>query len=167
MKTCGLVFLALNLAALGCASRPKPSPAATEPVVAESTVPYDVSSQPPPVLKSLAGTRWTVVEIDGAPAASDTDGWAPQSLEFDAPGSSVTGHGGVNRFAGRYSADRKAITFGPLAMTRRAGPPERMEAEQRYTAALSRVVAWRQDGINLVLNGSGGERLLLLMPAAK
>ncbi len=163
MKTVGLVLLALNLALVGCASRAKPSPEDTAPEpLFKLTNKKEPAVVAAPMLKSLAGTRWIVLEINGTTVPNPLPGWAPQSLEFDAAGTGVTGHGGVNRFAGRYSSTDNTLSFGPLAMTRRAGPQAQMDAEQTYTEALSRVVAWRQAGSNLVLTDSGSKRLLLL-----
>lgn len=164
MKNAALVLLAFNLLLAGCASRAKPSPAATAP---DAPVSYSPSSKIRAV-KKLANTRWTVLEIEGVPAVSDVlDGWPAQSLEFDPDGRRVTGHGGVNRFGGRFEQAGPRLSFGPLAMTRRVGPAPRMEAEQRYTQALSRVVGWRQDGYRVVLIGSGGVRLVVLARVAK
>ncbi len=160
MKIAGLVLLALNLVLVGCASHtPRTS----------SALLSDAAAAPAPkipAIKTLAGARWIVTELGGAPAAPATDGWAAQSLEFDPDGLRFTGHGGVNRFGGRYTEDGRKLVFGPLAMTRRAGPAARMEAEQRYTQVLSRVTGWRQDGFDLVLIGPGEGRLAVLARVA-
>lgn len=146
----------LALASGGCASRAgsdaaKPQPAA------------EVAAPKIPVIETLAGTQWLVVELDGAPAPAPLEGWAPLSLEFTADGLGVTGNGGVNRFGGRAKLDEKGVLeFGPLAMTRRAGPSVQMELEHRYTQALSRVMAWRQDGGRVVLSGPGAVKLVVL-----
>lgn len=158
MKIAGLLLLALNLALVGCASSARPTPAATLPGTAAASVPAPKI----PVIKDLAGTRWIVIELEGGPAAPAAGGWAAQSLEFDRDGCRFTGHGGVNRFGGRYTQEGRQLGFGPLAMTRRVGPAARMEAEQRYTQVLSRVLNWRQDGFNVVLTGPGGGRLAVL-----
>lgn len=162
MKIAGLVLLALNLALVGCASRARPTPSATVPGAPA------VSSPAPkiPVIKELAGTRWIVMELGGGPVAPATGGWAAQSLEFDRDGCRFTGHGGVNRFGGRYTQEGGKLDFGPLALTRRAGPAGRMEAEQRYTQVLSRVRGWRQDGFNVVLTGPGDGRVAVLARVA-
>ena len=41
----------------------------------------------------------------------------------------ASGWAGVNRFTGSYALEGATLTIGPLAMTRMAGPPERMEQE--------------------------------------
>lgn len=86
----------------------------------------------PDAVSDLSG-RWRLVELGGAAPTGD-----PPWLELGEDGA-VAGHAGVNRFSGR--ADAAALrsgTFstGPMAVTRMAGPPERMELEQRFLAAL-------------------------------
>jgi len=166
MKTAGLALLVLNLALVGCASRAKPTPGDTAPKpLFTLTAQKEPEVVVTPVLKTFAGTRWIVLEINGTPVTNPLPGWDLLSLDFDKPGTGVTGHGGVNRFAGRYSWSATELSFGPLAKTRRSGPSAQMEVEQIYTEALSRVVAWRQAGSNLVLLDSGSKRVLLLARA--
>jgi len=144
------VLLAVSLVFAGCATRTAPNPVATTPGATTQTVQPKHES-----LTSLAGTSWALTELDGSIVSKPKKGWEEQSLQFDAAGLLVTGNGGVNRFGGRYNEKGRVLFFGPLAMTRRAGPPEQMDAEQLYTRVLSRVVAWRQDGDKLVLIGPG------------
>ncbi len=157
MKLFVLPLLALSLAANGCASR------LSGPVSAASD--GTVSAKAPAVIKTLAGTRWTVVALEGEAAEAAVTGWPAQSLEFDADADRATGHAGVNRFGGRYEQDGGALRFGPLAMTRRAGPPAQMELERRYTVVLSAVSGWRQEGANLVLVTPSSPRAAVLSPA--
>ncbi len=157
MKPVGsVVLIALSLVVAGCASRTAPNPAATAPGSAAGVVEPRIE-----LLTSLVGTNWTLIELDGAPAPAPLEGWEPQSLEFNADGLRVTGNGGVNRFGGRYTENGQTLFFGPLAMTRRAGPAAQMEAEQIYTRVLSRVVGWRQDVDKLVLIGPGERRVAI------
>lgn len=146
----------------GCATHP------TDPQViriAESAPRVASAAVPIPVLTTLADTQWFVVELAGQPVEPAVSGWAMQSLEFDPDGQRATGHGGVNRFGGRYKEVGQTLSFGPLAMTRRAGPPAQMTLESRYTQALSRVSGWRQEGLQVVLIGTSGERAVVLAPA--
>jgi heat shock protein HslJ len=157
MKPVGsVVLLALSLVIAGCATRTAPNPAATAPGAPAKAVEPKIE-----LLDTLAGTSWTLIELDGAPISEPVEGWAEQSLEFDVDGLRVTGNGGVNRFGGRFTEKGKTLLFGPLAMTRRAGPPAQMDAEQLYTAVLSRVVEWRQDMDKLILVGPGERRVAL------
>lgn len=102
-------------------------------------------------ITDLTGTRWTLIVLEGQPIEPSSTGWAAPGLDFAADGQSVVGFSGVNRFGGRYSQDGAALDFGPLAMTRRAGPPELMQTESRFTRVLSSVTGWRQRGANLEL----------------
>jgi heat shock protein HslJ len=47
----------------------------------------------------------------------------------------VSGNTGVNSYSGQLAKEKKL--FGPLIMTRRAGPPEAMEVESGLTKGLS------------------------------
>tara|TARA_R110002049_G_scaffold50370_2_gene143003 strand:+ start:77505 stop:78884 length:1380 start_codon:yes stop_codon:yes gene_type:complete len=67
---------------------------------------------------------------------------AQSTLEFDTAGS-VGGNSSVNRFHGSVKIDGDRIEFGPLAMTRRAGPPALMKQESNFMAALQRVNGFR------------------------
>lgn len=54
----------------------------------------------------------------------------------------VSGFAGVNRFFGGLADDdpaKEKTLFGPLAMTRKGGPPELNKLEVAYTAALAEV----------------------------
>lgn len=76
-----------------------------------------------------AGTSWRVVGV------GDLDVTGGACLTFGDDGQ-VSGSGGVNRLTGAYSVDGPVLTFGPLATTRMAGPPELMAEEQAVLAAL-------------------------------
>lgn len=165
----GLVLLASGLALSGCVSRVKPTPEDTAPdkPLLRLTVKPEPREVKAEKLETLAGTRWVVIEMDGQPAPAPVPGWEPLSLEFDAAGTSVSGNAGVNRFAGRYTSRDQSLAFGPLAMTRRLGPPEQMEKEREFTASISQVVSWRQAGSNVALLDAGSRRVLLLAPQAQ
>ena len=76
----------------------------------------------------LAGD-WKLTRLgDDAPAAD-----LMLTLSVAADGK-VSGSSGVNRFAGKLADEKKL--FGPLVITRRAGPPEAMAVEAAYTKAL-------------------------------
>ncbi len=62
----------------------------------------------------------------------------------------VAGNSAVNRFSGKAKIDGLKIEFGPLAMTRRAGPPALMDQESRYTAALAEASGFRIDSNGLL-----------------
>ena len=87
----------------------------------------------------------------------------------------VSGSGGINRLMGQYTLTGDELSFGMLATTMMAGPPERMEAEQRFLAALGAVARWSavaadkpEAGASLVLADGDGVELLRFVaePAA-
>lgn len=155
------LYLILAAAALcGCVSRSGASGPAEQ---------SRTASKAPEVIRELAGTAWVLRDLDGelvdAAAAAGEPTWPSLLVSFGADGQSVAGHGGLNRFGGRYSQAGESLKFGPLAMTRRAGPPALMALERRYTQMLSRVEAWRQEGPRLILVTPGSKRAAVFEPA--
>ncbi len=103
---------------------------------------------------SLEGTSWVLVELDGAPLPAPA-GAVPVSLSFDPSRHRVSGTTGVNRLSGEYRRSGEEIAFGPLMVTRRAGPPAAMAYETTVLQALASVARWRIDGGRLELSGGG------------
>lgn len=97
---------------------------------------------------TISGTSWVVRQV-GAEAHRPP---LPQ-LSFGDDGR-LSGSTGVNRLMGRYEVGEGAVTFGPLATTRMAGPPELMAQEQAVTGVLSGEVAYAVAGDRLTL-GAG------------
>jgi putative lipoprotein len=102
----------------------------------------------------MENVAWRLVELLGEPVSTTAGDEAP-SLRFDAASKTVTGHTGVNRFNGGYVLDGEALSFGVLATTRRAGPPERMELETRFLQSLERTRTGVVSGSTLELRGDG------------
>ena len=121
-------------------------------------------------------TRATVVAATllagvfaAAPAAGQSDGkltgdWKLMKLGEEAPAADlmltlsvaedgkVAGSSGVNRFAGKLAQDKgDKKLFGPLVMTRRAGPPAAMAVEAAYTKALDEATRFeiKEDTLSL------------------
>jgi lactoylglutathione lyase len=80
-------------------------------------------------------------------------------------GGRASGSGGCNRFAGGYTLEGERLSFEPLASTRMACEPERMQAEDDYFAALARVGRVRLDAGELVLADEAGAELLRFVAA--
>ena len=106
----------------------------------------------------LVGRDWLVAEVAGTPAPDDD----PPSLRFD-PDGRVSGSTGINRLAGDYELVGGVVTVGPLALTRMAGPPDRMELESAVVAALGSELGVVAEGDGVRLGAGSG---LLLRPAA-
>lgn len=106
----------------------------------------------------LRGGAWVVEDINRGGVIDNTH----LTLNFAADGK-VSGSTNCNTFAGTAEATGTTITFGPLAMTRKACvAPALNRQEQAYTAALSGEMDWTitSDGA-LELTGAEGRRVLL------
>ncbi|WP_123370121.1 META domain-containing protein [Cellulomonas sp. PhB150] len=81
----------------------------------------------------LVGT-WTVTAVSGVtvPSGEQHGPW----LTFDGDGQ-VFGMSGVNRVRGTWSVDGDVLTFGPLASTMMAGPPQAMALESALHGLLA------------------------------
>ncbi|MBX3364712.1 MAG: META domain-containing protein [Phycisphaeraceae bacterium] len=93
------------------------------------------------------GAPWRLMELRG-----DTVSLGPGvTLELYA-GGRVRGYGGVNHFHGVVRSNGPGeMVFGDLASTRRGGPPELMDLEQRYLQALGEVDRFRVSDVKLEL----------------
>lgn len=109
----------------------------------------------------LVGQSFRIAAISGV-ATLDSP---VADITFGADGR-VTGRATVNRFFGPYAIDGDTLTFGPLAGTLMAGPPEPMDQEQRLHRALSRpLTVASADGGRRVELRDGDEVVLLLVAA--
>ena len=131
----GLLFL-------GSAHYTVPASGATDPDV-KIIVEQFVQATP------LIGTQWKLTELNGkpVPAAEDKRG---ASLIFQRDGK-VTGSGGINRLMASYARKGATLKFKPAAMTMMAGPPEQMERERAFAAALAATNNYRITGKTLEL----------------
>lgn len=127
-----ILFLAVTL---GCASTPAGAPTAGE----------------------LVDVDWACVKIDGRPVPVE----AEVTVRFEADGRAGGGTG-VNRWFGTWTTLGEGdLEVSSLGTTRRAGPPELMQLEQRFLEALGQVERSRLDGGRLLLL-KGGQTLLEL-----
>jgi heat shock protein HslJ len=94
--------------------------------------------------RNLIG-KWVAEDIFGG-GVIDT---AQSTLEISLDGS-VSGSTAVNRYGGKAKIDGQKIEIGPLAVTRRAGPPALMEQESKFTSALGKVVSFRLEASGLM-----------------
>ncbi len=115
----------------------------TPPEEADEMTLEDVTPQEVVVtdLSILAESSWRLVDFYGASVADD----AGMTLTFGDDGR-VSGGASVNRFNGPIELSSDAIQIGPFATTRMAGPPEAMERERDYLAALAAMKAIHQIG---------------------
>ena len=69
----------------------------------------------------------------------------------------VSGSGGCNQFFGSFEQSAGALTFGPLASTKKACPPGVMAAEASFLNMLAAVRRAQATRTELVLFGDQGE----------
>jgi heat shock protein HslJ len=101
---------------------------------------------------ALAGTEWTIVRLGDTPVL-DSD--QPLVVAFGHDGR-VSGSTGVNQLTASYSLTAGYLTFGPLATTRRAGPPEQMEQEHRVVQSLAGMCLFELTAHTLSIDGPLG-----------
>jgi heat shock protein HslJ len=74
----------------------------------------------------------------------------------------VAGRSGVNTYSGTYAlGPGSGLTFGPMAMTRMAGPEPAMRAEGVFHKLLADTRSYRLDAGRLVLLDDGGNERLI------
>lgn len=103
----------------------------------------------------LAGTYWNVMQV-GAQRFKPLKGGRDAHLRLDAQQKRATGYSGVNSFSGSFETGAASLTFGPIAATRRAGPPAAMTFEAAFFKALEATRSYRISGETLELLDAGG-----------
>ncbi|HSG01174.1 MAG TPA: META domain-containing protein [Vicinamibacterales bacterium] len=90
--------------------------------------------------------------------SADEDAPAQPELTMTIEGDRISGASGCNTFTGAVAGGETAtsVTIGPLASTRRACPPEVMDLEMRYLAALERASTWAFRAGRLVVSYGEG-----------
>ncbi len=137
---------AARVFASGIAHRNPPAPVAS----VEMSEPR--AGGPNATSDALAGTQWEILMIDEEPVIV---GEAPLVITFGHDGR-VSGTTGVNQLTASYSLTAEYLTFGPLATTRRAGPPELMAQERRVVASLAGMSPFRLAARTLSIDGPMG-----------
>ncbi|SDX84183.1 META domain-containing protein [Hymenobacter psychrophilus] len=110
------------LALTGCTAK------TTEPVADASgrpTTPVAAATAVMPDAAALTG-EWHIRTLNGAELPAEAASTA--ALSFDTTTNKVSGSTGCNRLMGTYTTSGAGITFGPLATTRMACPPNSPEA---------------------------------------
>ena len=105
-------------------------------------------------LASLEGTEWVLRK-----PAWDEHAPSEPELTLLIDSGRVSGSSGCNSYSGSVELGETATAFaiGPLLSTRKACPPEIMNLEQRYTAALQRAGNWGFRFRRLVISYGEGE----------
>lgn len=112
-------------------------------------------------------SRW-VLDFVTTPQAGPVHADPRLSTELTFGDGAVFGRGAVNRFRGSYEAgDDGTLTFGGIAATRMAGPEPAMAQENGFFTALSATEAFQIVGDRLVLRGTDGETVAVLVRTAQ
>jgi putative lipoprotein len=149
MKNICLVFgLAMLIGTAGCAPEdasvsetPTPATAAAEST--ESTKP-DVP---------LTNTYWKLVQLNGAAVEPGEGKELHMILRGD---DQVGGYAGCNQFTGSVTLSGDAISFGPIASTRRMCA-DAMQQEDAFLQALENAQRFSISGESLAIENAGGE----------
>ena len=105
----------------------------------------------PPRPVTLAGTRWTLLELDGKPVEQSEAENGVASLLFDAGAMRVSGSGGCNRLTGAYSTDGSSLFFEGVTTTMMACPGPVMSQEKELLDALALTDSFKIAGDRLEL----------------
>jgi heat shock protein HslJ len=111
-----------------------------------------------PQVKGLAGTAWQVTGYNnGRQAVVSALADTTLSMAFSADGK-VSGSAGCNNYSAAYTLAGPVLRIGPAATTRKmcGAPPNIMEQEQQFLAALATVASVRQEGGRLELRTASG-----------
>lgn len=103
---------------------------------------------------ALAGTQWTLSTLNGTPPIKG----AQITLNFGADGRAA-GSDGCNRFFGAYQSAGDALSFGQMAGTMMACPPDVMAQANAITQALSSTQSFVISDDILTLHDAGGDAL--------
>lgn len=100
----------------------------------------------------LQGSEWAVI---GDPAEGG------RFISFAGSGR-VFGFGGCNRFSGSYEQHDEHLTISPLATTKMACPPDKMQKENEFLDVLSKVRGVSVDHTLLLFLDENGSDLKAL-----
>jgi heat shock protein HslJ len=101
-----------------------------------------------------ADAEWYLL-LPGDSQAPGQTGKRQAQLLLDSAHNKVTGFAGCNDFFGPYELSGAALSFGPLATTRKACPGEAAALEAGFLDVLARTQGWRIEGDVLLLLDDG------------
>jgi putative lipoprotein len=106
---------------------------------------------------ALVGTAWIAEEIESRRVLEQVQ----STLTFESA-ERIVGSTGCNRYFAPLQVSGTALRIGMGGSTRRACPPEVMDQESRFLAALDAIRTYRRDGSTLLLSDEGGQVRLRL-----
>lgn len=119
---------------------------------------YTLQRTGKPVSRSLEGTYWRLIQLDGDKLTGD-DLMREPHIVLHAKKQRVSGANGCNRLMGGYSQKGNSLRFSKLATTMMACPGQSMDIAQSFGKTLSHVRSYRILGNYLVVRDAHGNRL--------
>ncbi len=110
----------------------------------------------------LLERAWRVTSIGGRPVTGPNPLTLSIAADFRAGGNA-----GCNEFFTQASFEEERLAFGPAAATRMACPPELMQQEVEFLAALAAIGRYELDGTSLRLLDAAGIPLIGLVRDAE
>ena len=107
----------------------------------------------------LPGTEWQLSSYSDGTAVVSGQDIQTITMKFDDSGN-ISGFSGVNSYFGSYRLDSDAISIGPLASTKMAGPESLMTLERLYFNLLNSATGVSLSGDSLSLTNNGGNVVL-------
>ncbi|MDW4549048.1 amidohydrolase family protein [Defluviimonas sp. D31] len=126
-------------------------PATKAPADAGATYAWSIEACDIADVNTAANKTWTLTGLAGTVIEAQT----PPSMLFSKGQLSV--FGGVNQISGSYALVNDAVVMGELISTKKAGPPELMDLEDRFIKALAGVNGFTVAGEKLTLLTDGKE----------
>ncbi len=105
----------------------------------------------------LAGTAWSLVEVNGQPIVAGSD----PTLVFE--DGRAGGNASCNSFGSEYTAENGKLTFAPIESTLMYCDGV-MDQESAYLAALQEAAGYQISGGNLEILNANGQVTLILAP---
>jgi len=102
----------------------------------------------------ITGTRWVLQSLGGKPAGLGAGGRAPD-ITLQGSESRAAGFAGCNQITGGYTLEGDQLSFGQMAMTRRACA-DGMELERDFAKALQETKSYRIEDDTLSLRDENG-----------
>ncbi|MDG2224024.1 MAG: META domain-containing protein, partial [Rubripirellula sp.] len=156
-RYCGILFV---VQADAEKANQKTIAAICESIVVEEEFAKEASKRPATDTNNLFSQPWLVEDINGGGVVDR----AQTTIAFSKDGG-VSGSTSVNRFRGTATVDGNKISVGPLATTRRAGPPALMDQESTFVKAIETVTSFQIEATGLlVLRNEKGDSVLRLSP---
>jgi heat shock protein HslJ len=106
---------------------------------------------------SLTGTEWDLKAVGADASVASVVTRATLLLADDG---TASGSAGCNTFHGTYHTSGNALTFGPLATTRKLCEDDVMSLEHAYLTALGKAATYSISGTVLTIDDASGKQFL-------